>query len=449
MPSVADIDLYRLTGTEALELIREGSVNCEQYISALIKRIEARDTVVGAWAYFDPEHALAQARALDSLPATERGPLHGLAIGVKDVILTKDLPTQYNSAAFVSKLPIGMDASCIMTLRASGAVIMGKTTTTEFATCQRGPARTCNPHDPTRTAGGSSSGSGAAVGDFQVPISLGTQTGGSTIRPGSFNGIFALKPTWNSISREGLKMYCITYDTLGLYARSIADLKLLAEVFEIKDDVPPPTEPLSLKGAKFGFAKTHIWPKATQGTLDAWEKAKELLIEEGAEIEEVDLAEFADFDRHYRAIMAGEGRVAFRGDYLTHPDKLDPLIISHSKNDTNVTRSQQLEAYDTIAALRPRIDAIASKYTALVTPSTTDEAIKLAEPDRFTGSAEFNCMWTALQVPVLNIPGFKGPAGCPLGLSLVAPRYQDGKLLHVGEAVGKVWTEKGGWKPSN
>ncbi|GAA5887544.1 hypothetical protein JCM6882_001444 [Rhodosporidiobolus microsporus] len=441
-------ELYRLTGSEAVELIGKGTISCEQYVQALIKRIEERDAAVKAWAYFDPEHALAQARALDALPASERGPLHGLPIGVKDVILTKDLPTQYNSSAFVSKVPIGMDASCIMTLRSSGAIIFGKTTTTEFATCQKGPA-TMNPHDPTRTAGGSSSGSGASVGDFQVPISLGTQTGGSTIRPGSFNGIFALKPTWNSISREGLKMYCITYDTLGLYSRSIADLKLLAEVFEIKDDVPPPAEPLSLKGAKFGFAKTHIWPKATQGTIDAWEKAKQLLIEEGAEVEEVELPEFADFDRHYRAIMAGEGRVAFRGDYLTHPEKLDPLIISHSKNDTNISRAEQLKAYDTIAALRPRIDEIASKYTALVTPSTTDEAVKLVEPGRFTGSAEFNCMWTALQVPVLNIPGFKGPSGCPLGLSLVAPRYQDEKLLYVGDAVSKVWTTKGGWTPSN
>lgn len=144
-----------------------------------------------------------------------------------------------------------------MTLRASGAVIFGKTTTTEFATCQRGPA-TCNPHDPTRTAGGSSSGSGASVGDFQVPIALGTQTGGSTIRPGSFNGIYALKPTWNSISREGLKVYSLTYDTLGLYARSVEDLKLLAKVFRLEDDVAPPAEPFQLKGAKFAFLKVRL-----------------------------------------------------------------------------------------------------------------------------------------------------------------------------------------------
>ncbi|BGP12770.1 hypothetical protein JCM10213_007285 [Rhodosporidiobolus nylandii] len=438
-------DLCRLTASEALELIRKGQISCEQYVLALIKRVEERDPVVRAWAYLDAEHALAQARALDALPQDQRGPLHGLPVGVKDVILTKDLPTQYRSPAFASKVPIAMDANCVATLRASGAIIFGKTTTTEFATCQRGP-ETTNPHDSTRTAGGSSSGSGAAVGDFQVPVALGTQTGGSTIRPGSYNGIYALKGTWNAISREGLKVYSLTYDTLGLYARSAADLKLLADVFALQDDLPPPAEPFSLKGAKFGFLKTHVWPKATEGTQNAWEKAKELLREEGAEVEEIEIPEMNDMDRHYRAILAGEGRTAFLGDFLTHPEKLDPLIVSHSKNDTGVTRAQQNEAYDKIAALRPLVDSIAAKYAAIITPSTTDEAIKLVEPERFTGSAEFCCNWTALHVPCLNVPGFKGPGGCPLGLTLVAPRYHDQKLLHVGEAVGKVWGERGGWK---
>lgn len=171
-------------------------------------------------------------------------------------------------------------------------------------------------------------------------------------------------------------------------------------------------------------------------------------------------------------VLSGEGRSAFLGDYLTHPDHLDPLILSHVRNDSKITRAQQLEGYDKIAALRPEMDAIASRFHALVTPSTVDEAVKLVEPDRFTGDASFNLMWTILQVPVLNVrptlplparsractqlgtdsrsrsqvPGFAGPSGCPLGLSLVAPRYHDQRLLWVGEAVGRVWGEKGGWK---
>ncbi|GAA5926550.1 hypothetical protein JCM3775_001048 [Rhodotorula graminis] len=439
-------DLHRLDASSALALIRGNEVTCVEYVEALLARIEQRDPVVKAWAFLDREHALAQARALDALPHNKRGPLHGLPVAVKDVILTKDQPTQYRSQAYASKVPIAMDAAPVMTLRASGALILGKTTTTEFATCQRGP-ETRNPHDPTRTAGGSSSGSGAAVGDFQVPIALGTQTGGSTIRPGSFNGIYAFKPTWNAISREGLKIYSLTCDTLGLYARSVADLKLLADAFRLEDDVPPPVEPLSLKGAKFGLVKTHVWPRAEEGTRAAWEKAKTLLVEEGAEVEEVDLpAEFEELWRLYPYVLSGEGRSAFLGDYLMHADVLDPLILSHVRNESKITRAQQLEGYDKIAALRPKLDAIASRYDALVTPSTVDEAIKLVEPDRFTGDASFNLMWTILQVPVLNVPGFAGPSGCPLGLSLVAPRYFDQHLLWVGEAVGRVWGEKGGWK---
>ncbi|GAA5820110.1 hypothetical protein JCM3770_003355 [Rhodotorula araucariae] len=437
--------LHRLDASTALGLLKSNEITCVEYVEALIKRIDERDPVVKAWAFLDRAHALEQARALDALPESQRGPLHGIPVGVKDVILTKDQPTQYRSAAYASKVPIAMDAAPVMTLRASGALILGKTTTTEFATCQRGP-ETTNPHDSTRTAGGSSSGSGAAVGDFQVPIALGTQTGGSTIRPGSFNGIYAFKPTWNAISREGLKIYSLTCDTLGIYARSVADLKLLAEVFRLEDDITPPTEPLSLKGAKFGFYKTHVWPRATEGTQKAWETAKELLEAEGAEVKELVLPDFEEIWRLYPYVLAGEGRSAFLGDYLTHPDVLDPLILAHVRNDTKITRAQLLEGYDKIAALRPKMDAIASRYDAIVTPSTVDEAIKLVEPDRFTGDASFNLMWTILQVPVLNVPGFAGPSGCPLGLSLVAPRYQDQKLLRVGEAVGQVWGEKGGWK---
>ena len=163
-----------------------------------------RDPVVKGWAYFNPELVLASARKLDAVPLEQRGPLHGVGVAVKDVINTKDMPTSHFSPIYQGH-QVNIDAAVVQSLRASGALILGKTHTTEFATCQKGPP-TNNPHDPTRTAGGSSSGSGAVVADFQAPISLGTQTGGSTIRPASYNGVLALKPTWNAVSREGLKM---------------------------------------------------------------------------------------------------------------------------------------------------------------------------------------------------------------------------------------------------
>ncbi|KAM0746560.1 amidase family protein [Meredithblackwellia eburnea MCA 4105] len=436
-------DLCRLSASEVVALTTSGKLLVEDYVKALIAHVEAREPTVQAWAYFDKDLIIKNAKALDALPADKRGPLHGVCVGVKDVILTKDMPTQHNSPIYKGDHP-ALDAACILTLRASGALIFGKTHTTEFATCQKGPV-TCNPHDPTRTPGGSSSGSGAVVGDFQVPISLGTQTGGSTLRPGSYNGIYALKPTWNAISREGLKIYSLTCDTLGLYARTTADLELLAKVFRLEDDTSP--APVTLKGAKFGFTKTSVWEKAEQPIRDAYALAAKLLEAEGAIVEEVELPEeFTTLQEHYRAILAGEGRSSFLGDYLGSKDQLDPLIVSHVENSTNVSRADQLAAYDFISALRPKMDAIASKYTVLVTPSVTSEAPVTEEPFRFTGDASFQLMWSVLHTPVINVPGFKGPNGMPIGLTLVAPRYHDQALLKAAEAVGKCWEAKGGFQ---
>lgn len=206
---------YRLTATEVAAQIRNGELTVEQYARSLLSRIAARDPVVKAWAYLDPDLVIREAKRLDQVPVEERGPLHGIAIAVKDVIYTKgkelvfhnelsliiasDMTTQFNSPIYENDAP-KVDAALIIILRKAGALILGKTKTTEFAATVKG-SKTTNPHDSGRTPGGSSSGSGAVVGDFQAPISLGTQTGGSTIRPGSFNGVYAFKPTWNSISR--------------------------------------------------------------------------------------------------------------------------------------------------------------------------------------------------------------------------------------------------------
>lgn len=187
---------WRLTACEALPLLRSGELKVVEYARSLLHRIQQRDQEVKAWVYLSPSQILQNAQKLDELPVAERGPLHGLPVAIKDIILTKHLPTQYNSKLYETEEPVGMDANCVLTLRAAGALIFGKTTTTEFATTKQGNWHqnlTCNPHDKKRTPGGSSSGSGAAVGDFQVPVALGTQTGGSIIRPASFNGCYGFK----------------------------------------------------------------------------------------------------------------------------------------------------------------------------------------------------------------------------------------------------------------
>lgn len=363
------------------------------------------------------------------------------------------MPTQHNSPIYTSDSP-ALDAACVAVLRHAGALILGKTTTTQFAATVRGPATT-NPHDPTRTPGGSSSGSGAAVGDFQVPLALGTQTGGSTIRPGSFNGVYAFKPTWGAVSREGLKIYSVMLDTLGLYARSVEDLQVLADVFALEDDEDEEREEekrgqAGVRGMRFALLQNarDVFPEPGPGTKAAMERAVELLRQNGAVVEEVSMGwpEFAKLPLWHRCIMHTDGRTAFLPEYRAHRGRLDGFLVGHVENAGQHTHRARLEALDGVAALRPRVDEVLRGYDALITPSVPDEAPLGTES---TGSAAFNGTWTALHVPVVNVPGFRGENGLPVGVSLVAPRYRDRHLLDVAGEVGKIFEGQGGWTRKN
>ncbi|KAI1652814.1 amidase signature enzyme [Daldinia decipiens] len=435
------MELYQLTATQALAKFKDGPVKVEEYARSLLARIEKRDDAVKAWAYINPEHVIQQAKWLDALPPERQGPLHGVAVAVKDIMYTRHMPTQHNSSIYEGDGP-NVDAATVATLRQAGALILGKTTTTEFASTAVGP-KTRNPHDATRTPGGSSSGSAAAVADFQAPIALGSQTGGSTIRPGSFNGIFAFKPTWNAVSREGVKIYSLNLDTVGFFARSVEDLQLLADVFALEDDTPTPDD-FSIEGSKFALLKTAVWPQAGPGTVTALEAGAKLLRDHGAEVEEIELPpEFDKIPEWHGVILDTDARATFLPEYRLAKEKLASLLVDHVENSSKISRTAQLEAFDEVAALRPRIDAITGKYAAILTPSVVDEAPMGIES---TGSPAFNKIWTALHVPVVNIPGFKGGNGMPIGLSLVAPRYHDRHLLAVSKAVGEIFQVKGGWQ---
>lgn len=438
---------FRLTASQAQAKFTDGSLTVEDYAKSLLSRVASRDNEVHAWAYLDSELVLQCARELDQINPSERGPLHGIAIGVKDVILTKDMPTRYNSSIYTEGV-FGIDAGSVKVLRANGALIFGKTTTTEFAATTVGPSyegpRTTNPHDVSRTPGGSSAGSGAAVGDFQVPISLGTQTVGSTIRPGSFNGIYAMKPTWNSISREGQKLYSLILDTLGLYARSVDDIKLLLDTFQLVDDEPE--TPFHIKGAKFAVLKLSApeWPEPSINSISALEKGAELLRRHGAEVEEISLGnDFLSMYKYHLQVMAGDGRVAFLPDYYIAKDKLHSTLVDYVENAQGYTRKEQLNAFDKLAGMRPKLDALANKYAAILAPSVVDEAPLGYD---YTGEAALCAPWTAMHMPVVNVPGFKSGNGLPIGLSLVSGRYRDQHLLRVCKKVGEVFENEGGWK---
>ncbi|KAG5758708.1 hypothetical protein H9Q72_013160 [Fusarium xylarioides] len=434
-----DMEPWHHTATEILENIRSGNLTVEQYASSLLERIQQRDDDVKAWAYLDPKAVLEQARKLDQVPKDQRGPLHGLPVGIKDIILTKDMPTEHGSTIYKNDHPV-IDAGSVMVLRQAGCLIFGKTTTTEFAASFTGPA-TRNAHSTAHTPGGSSAGSAAAVADFQIPIALGSQTVGSVVRPAAFNGIYGFKPTWGAITREGQKFCAPTVDTIGFFSRSISDFEILADVFALHDDEKSTFE--DIKGSKFAVHRTSKWDLAGEGTIAAMDKAVELLKAHGAEVEELGLGpDFEQVIDWHLTLVRLEGATSLWPEYYQDKDKLDPVLAKGVQEKHKISRKAQLDAYDGLAALRPRFDELADKYVAVLVPSVLDEA-----PQGLgnTGSPIFAATWTALHTPVVNIPGFRGKSNLPVGVSLVSARLRDRHLLKVSEAVGHIFEAEGGW----
>ncbi|MCY7308829.1 MAG: amidase [Rhodoferax sp.] len=302
--------LWQLSASQASQAMAQGTLTSAQYTGACLERIAEREPLVRAWAHVDPELAMAQARRRDQEP--RRSAIHGIPIGFKDVIRTRDLPTRHNSPIYANHRP-NEDASCVATLRALGAVILGKTETLEFA-CGGNFPPTRNPLDLERTPGGSSSGSGAAVAAGMVPLTLGTQTGGSTIRPASFCGVYAMKPTLGRIATEGVKAYSVHLDTVGLFGRSVADLRLLANAYRITEQPEAPA--VAIGGLRIGLCRTHLWPEADADAQAALEGAARLLRTAGAMVSDFYLsAGFDHINRFQDEIMQDGGRSAFLPEY--------------------------------------------------------------------------------------------------------------------------------------
>lgn len=422
---------HLLTARDAARRIAAGELTSEALVRACLARIAARDPLVKAWAWVEPARAIAEAREADTrrlLDAGNLGPLHGVPVGIKDIIDTADLPTQHNSRIFRGHRPT-RDAACVTILRAAGAIVLGKTETVEFASHGRNPA-TVNPHDVERTPGGSSSGSAAAVADMMVPLSFGTQTGGSIIRPGAFCGAYAFKPTHGLVSSEGVKPFSPTLDTIGWYARSADDLRLLAEVFEVCETVAAP----AAASLRIGICRTEYWSRAEPGMRDAMATAERLLRAAGAQVEAVEFGpELAALNDLKETVMRVEGRVAFLDLERAKSELLSPGIVKRMADAKQRGHGALRDALDRAAVARIAFDRLAGGYDALLTPAANGEApLGLAS----TGDPIFNGLWTLLHAPCVSVPGLLGPAGLPVGLQLVAPRYRDASLLAVAETLG-------------
>lgn len=419
------------SATTMLAAVRQGRTTVETWVRTCLDRIGERETDVRAWAHIYPEAALEQARRLDA--ETPRGLLHGLPIGVKDVILTADLPTSYNSPIYADFNP-KCDAACVKLLRAAGALILGKTETVEFAAAVR-LAQTHNPLDLRRTPGGSSSGSAAAVADGHVPVALGTQTGGSLIRPASFCGVAAFKPTWSRISRDGIKMYSASLDTLGWFARSVADLALVYAAL-VPDPLPLPLPARGPLGLRVAICETPFADRAQDYTRIGLRRAAGALTAAGVAVDRLILPqEFDDVDKCHRTIMRAEGRPAFLPEYVADHELLNDQFRELVRNVDAYSDADLCAAYDHAARLRRIFDDMASGYDAVLTYSAPGEAPLGLHNN---GSADFNSLWTLLHAPCVNVPAFDGPDGMPVGLTVTGPRFADIDVLRAADTIHRV-----------
>jgi Asp-tRNA(Asn)/Glu-tRNA(Gln) amidotransferase A subunit family amidase len=415
--------LNELTAAEAARRIERGEATAEALAAACLERIAAREETVRAWAFIDRGRALEQARALDRMPRKSR--LHGVPFGIKDIIDTAELPTEYNSPIYRGHRPKA-DAACVALLKAAGCLVLGKTVTTEFA--NNHPSQTRNPRDPAHTPGGSSSGSAAAVADFMVSAALGTQTGGSVIRPAAYCGAFAIKPSFGSINRQGVKFVAESLDTVGIFARSAEDLGLALEVLSGR---AAPDLGASPGKPRIGLCRTPRWRDADAATQANLEDAAARLARAGATVREFEMPAGADvlFDRH-KVIMGFESARSLAWEYASFPGEISKTLKPRLDEGWKYTRAEYDEIREIARRCRRALAESLREVDFLLSPSATSEAPRSLAS---TGDPVFNRAWTLLGVPCVNVPYGKGTHRLPLGVQLIGPFDADARLLAWGD----------------
>ena len=418
--------LNKLSATEAAARIAAGKLKSEALVAACLERIGQREKDVRAWAFIDPELALAQARARDREPSRTR--LHGIPVGVKDVLDTADLPTEYGSPIYRGNRT-SCDAACVAQVRELGGVILGKTVTTEFAT--RHPNKTRNPHNLKHTPGGSSQGSAAAVADGMVPIAFGTQTTSSIIRPAAYCGVVGYKPSFGRVNRAGVKALSDSLDTVGTLTRTVPDAALLVEELSgapvTSFDAVPQMKP------RIGFCRTPYWRQADRPTQEALEQAVPRLERAGANVAEVDLdGEFARLVEVQVTISTYEMFRALAYERTRFPGLISEHLMGRLLGGGRVTRAEYEEAQAIAQRCRARLDDVFREYDALLAPSAPGEA---PEGLASTGDPVFGSSWTVLHGPAVTVPAFQGPRGLPLGAQIIGPLGMDGTTLLCAEWV--------------
>ena len=412
-------NLASFSASEIAAKIAAGETNSEAVVTDCLSRIADHNGTLDAWVHVDAEKALVQARASDA--ADTAGPLQGVPVGIKDVLDTYDMPTEYGSEIYEGHQP-AEDSACVMALRQAGAIILGKTTTTQFASPL--PVGVRNPHDIDRTPGVSSSGSAAAVADFMVPLANGTQTGGSVILPAAFCGVVGYKASLDGLDRTGIAGLKNSLDTLGYFARSVEDIALVYAAVT-GDSVPADdTKP------RIGLCRTPMWDEAEDCTKTAVENAAATLSAAGYDVSDIDLPpQFDNIEGPFRVISNYEGKHALANEFRDHMDKMNPWM-----QETGMSSWAEEEYREALAAAdnaRAALTNLYADYPVLLTPSTAGEAP--ADLVSVTMSS-FNRMWTLMHGPTMTLPVATGPNGMPVGVQITARVGDDASL--IGRARG-------------
>lgn len=438
------MSLIEMSVAAAAAAIDAGEITAVELVSAYVDQINTYDPKIEAWEHFDAEHALTQARDADALRkrGQQTGPLQGIPIGIKDIFDTHDMPTEDGTEIHKGRTP-AEDAAAVELLRKSGAIIMGKTVTTEMAVLH--PSRTKNPHNPEYSPGGSSSGSAAAVAANMVPLAIGTQTNGSVIRPASYCGVVGYKPTHGFISRHRVLLQSLHFDHVGVFARDIKDAAILAEQLIAYDKRDPsmqvrmPPKLLStieegpLVEPKLIFVKTPAWD--TQADNDVKEGFTEVVDFLGNSVEELDLTHLLEEVPHWhKVIMEVDIAKNFNREYKQHKDKLSDNLRELIERGRKTLAIEYNHAVDHIAALNTAMDEIMVEYDAILTPATTGEAPKGFET---TGDPIFCTPWSFCGMPAIALPLMQGSNDLPLGIQLTSSKGDDARLLRTADWLTK------------
>ena len=412
--------LNRLYAVDAARKLSSREITAAALLADCVERIREREPAVHAWTHLAIDGAMHRARELDA--GAISGLLHGLPMAAKDLFDTFDMPTRYGSPIYAAHQPAS-DAASVALARAAGAIVVGKTVTTEFATFHPGP--TCNPHDARHTPGGSSSGSAAAVADAMVPLAFGTQTAGSIVRPAAYCGAVGYKPTFGTICRVGVKLISDTLDTVGGFARSVPDVALLAAALSGRDELAihrsAPDSP------RIGVCRTCEWDRALPETVALFDDVEKRLARSGASVRTVTLpADFAGLAAAQITIMVRDVAQSLSYERLAHRDLLSAEMIAMIDAGLGVSPAQYDSARSLAARCRAMLPQVFDGLDVLVAPSAPGEA---PAGIGATGDPLFNRIWTLLHVPCVHLPIARGPRGLPLGVTVVGLRGRDRETL--------------------